>query len=314
MAERGRRGQSASRAESARGRAAAAWGRAAVSPSAPTAPSRRPKPDTALPDLPRARRGHLGLGLTVAAVLGGIALLMHRHTMQLAHLNISGLRQMTPAEVEADLGLPPGTYAWQVRPWVVDRRLRLDPLVASAHSALIWPDGLRVVIVERVPAALLLDGLTAWEVDAQGRLLRALPDENGSVTLAVPGIGAPLPMVIGLPLPEAQAGQILSSVGLDRALAVAASLGGALGTQIRDVAVAADAQVGITTVDGIPVNYGDGSQAARKTDTLLGILALARAQGVRLASCDVSAPATPACQTQKGSPPLVYGAAASGGS
>lgn len=299
MAEGERRGQRVAGLHGARGRAAAAWGRGSVSPSATATASLAPTP---------ARSGHLGLGLLVAAALGGISLLMHAHGLQVARLDVSGLRQVTTAEVEADLQLPPGTYTWQVRPWVLDRRLRLDPLVAAAHSAVIWPNGLRIVIVERVPVAVVLDGQTAWEVDATGRLLRALPDEDGTRALLVPGIGAPLPMITGLSLPEAEAGQRVTSPVLPSALAVAGSIGGVLGKQISGVTVTKQGEVGVITADGMAVNYGDGSQAMRKTDTLLGILALARAQGVRLASCDVSAAATPACQTQNGSPPLAYSA------
>jgi cell division protein FtsQ len=251
-------------------------------------------------------RGRLALAAAAAALVGLGALALHTRTFLLKYLVVTGARQLSAAEVEADLALSPGVYTWQLRPWVLTRALSHDPLIAKARVRLVWPDRLEVEVTERLPVALLLDGQTAWEVDAAQRLLRALPDQDGTTAVTVPGLGVRLPVIVGLHLPAPAAGEVLSLPVLARALAVAQSLGGTVGRDIAEVTVAGDGSVGVLTAQGVPVAYGDGSDAPVKTRTLLGILAAARAQGVRLASCDVSAPATPVCRYQPGSPPLTY--------
>jgi len=302
MAQRGSRGPGARADGTARGRAQAAWGqprRAAPRPVPGAGPGRRAAQPQAN-GLAPVPVGRLRAGLLLGVLIVAGVLALHTRTFLLTRLVLSGLRQVSAEEVESDLGLPPQAYSWQVRPWVLRARLLRDPLIEAAQVRTAWPDGLAVRVVERLPVALLLDGQVAWEVDASGRLLRALPDENEALALAVPGLGVPLPMVVGLGLVDPQPGQVVQLVVLQRALAVAGSLGGDAGTQILDVTVALDGTVGVTAAGGVAVNYGDGSAAAQKTAELLGALTYFRGLGETLASCDVSSTVTPACRTAAG--------------
>lgn len=105
-----------------------------------------------------------------------MALVLHTRSFLLTHIQVSGLRQVTPAEIDVDLRLPMDTFTWQLRPWVLTRRLLTDPMIAAARVWVHWPNTLIVAIRERLPAALLaMPGGGRWEVDAHGRLLRYLP-------------------------------------------------------------------------------------------------------------------------------------------
>lgn len=263
------------------------------------------------PDAPRPR-GRLLVGLLLAAGVGGAALGLHTRPFLLHHLRISGLRQMTPAEVEVDLHLPPGTYTWQLRPWVMVWRLRQDPLVASARAWLIWPDTLAIDVRERIPVALIAGPGGPWEVDAHGLLLRqlpsggALPPWTAPPPLRLPGLPPGLPWIVGVSLQDPVAGRPAKAPGLRQALGVVLGLGAEGRRAVADIFWSPRGTVGVRTRQGLDADYGDGGQARRKTEVLLGILRMAREEHVRLASVDVSAPDTPAARLLPGSPPLQY--------
>ncbi len=276
----------------ARRRAFRAWG-----PRPHLAGGTSSPPGSAVAPVPSGRLRAAALAALLIAVLAAV---LHTRPFLLSRLDITGLRQVTRSEVVADLALPAGTYTWQVRPWVLRRRLTADPMIAHARIGVHLPDRLSVALVERVPVALLLEGRTAWEIDHAGRLLRAVPATGGHVSLA--GLPPDLPEVVGARLPAPQAGRLVRTVPVLRALRVAESLGGAAGAEIAAVTVAADGTVGVRTAGGVPVDYGSGRAAVRQTEELLGILTCAGGLGVRLASVDLAAPATPAVRVRPGSP------------
>jgi hypothetical protein len=264
-----------------------------------------PRPREARRATPRGRLRWAVVGLALG---GCLALALHTRPFLLTEIRVVGLRQLTPAEVEVDLALPPGTYTWQVRPWVVVRRLERDPLVAAARAWLIWPHGLGVAVRERIPVALVTVPGGAWEVDADGRLLRFFPQPGGALWEpplqgAWPGPPSGLLTITGLVLRDPVPGQRAHAPGLAESLAVVRGLGGAarLVASVRWQGHA----VWVLLRGGPTVDFGDGAAARRKTEVLLGILATARREGVRLAAVDVSAPDTPAVTLAPGSPPLV---------
>ena len=230
---------------------------------------------------------------------------LHTRPFLLRHLKVTGLHQMTVSEVVADLALPRVVYTWQLRSWVLQRRLRRDPLIAGVKVRVRWPDALTITVSERVPAALVVGGGQAWEVDASGRLLRVLSDPGNALAVHAAGLPSRLPVVEGARLSRPLPGGAAQGTGVAAALGVARSLGGAYGKQIAAVTVSKSGSVGVRTTGGIAVNYGSGRQPHRKTQMLLGILrAVALQPGVKLAAIDLRALATPAVRLASGSRPL----------
>ncbi len=263
--------------------------------------------------------GRLRGAVLLALAIGAIALGLHSRPFLLTSLRITGLRQVSPAEVQVDIHLHPGTYTWQVRPWVVVRRLLRDPMIASARASLQWPGGLAIAIRERVPVALVAVPGGRWEVSARGRLLRYLPASGGlppweaasASGKGVPGLPPGLPLITGVSLTDPVAGQTAHGVGLHRTLGVARGLGAAAQSLAARIAWS-QGVVQVITRAGLAVDYGNGSQARRKTEILLGILRVVAREKVRLVSVDLRAPTTPAVRLKPGSPPLVVNGRAGG--
>lgn len=207
-------------------------------------------------------------------------------------LDIGGLVQLTPQEVQAAAGIPPGAFIWEIRPWSVERRLEGLPLVAQAAVRLAWPNRVVIRLVERVPVAVLaLSGTRGWELDASGRVLMEVP-----LAAAAPGQIAPegLPVVHLSVSPPVHLGQVLDGIPAVRAaVAVAAGLGVEGRQAIGQMAVDDAGNVTLWTRDGIAVRFGDAAEARRKVEVLLGLLEVVRRQGLHPAYIDVQSPANP---------------------
>lgn len=260
-----------------------------------------------------ATSGRRVLGALIAcACLGAGTLLAHTQPFLLRRLVISGLQQASAAEIRADLELPVGAYTWQVRPWTLVRRLRRDPLIASAHVGYLGLDGLSIAVRERAPAVGILQAGTLWEVDAAGMVLRGLPAAGNRGPVTVPGLGVPIAVIVGAQLGTVAPGQHLAAPAVLRAMQVAESLGGAVATTAGTVTLSGT-QIGVVTVGGIPVNFGNGSDARRKARILVGILQAIGAQGAEVTAIDLSSVTTPSLTLRPGSPPLtVNGVVTSG--
>ncbi|MEW6543513.1 MAG: FtsQ-type POTRA domain-containing protein [Nitrospirota bacterium] len=108
--------------------------------------------------------------------------------LEIREVTVTGIRQVTRAEVLERLALAPGETQWSVRPQVLATRLEVHPWIKRAVVSRSLPHGLDVAIVERQPAAVLR---------APG--LRLLLDGEGSVlTVLSPGEDPGLPLLVGV--------------------------------------------------------------------------------------------------------------------
>ncbi len=284
----------------------------------------------------RHRRRIAG-ALVLALVSLLIVFIFHARRFELTDIHVSGLHQLTPQEVWLDLDYAPGTYTWQVRPWVVRRRLLRNPLIAKASARLVWPNGVNISVVERVPVALIVTSQLDWEVDGSGLVLRSIPAvTQGGTTLSassstvqqemvsagasiglpaslypfeiparphISGVPSALPLIVGLNPSGVTAGATLSAVDVEDAIAVAQGIGASGGAVVAEILVRGS-QIYLVTTQGIPVNLGDGGLATTKTGILLGILQDISTEKLLVGSINLASVATPSLQLLPGSPPM----------
>lgn len=284
----------------------------------------------------RHRRRIVG-ALVVAFLSVLVVFTFHARRFELTEIHVSGLHQLTPQEVWLDLGYAPGTYTWQVRPWVVRRRLLRNPLVAKVSAHLVWPNGIDISVVERVPVALIVTPQMDWEVDASGLVLRSIaPVTRGGTALSassptvqqemvtagasiglpaslypfqipprppIAGVSSALPLIVGLNPPDVTTGARLVAVNVEDAIAVAQGMGASGGAVVAEILVRGS-QIYLITTQGIPVNVGDGDAAATKTGILLGILQDISTEKLLVGSINLTSVATPSLQLLPGSPPM----------
>lgn len=94
----------------------------------------------------------------------------------LAEVVVEGTRRVPEGWVREVVEAHRGRNLLEISLPVVESRLRRHPWVAGAELRKELPHRLRVVLVERVPAALLARGEDLYYVDAQGRLIAPLEE------------------------------------------------------------------------------------------------------------------------------------------
>jgi cell division protein FtsQ len=260
-------------------------GQAAVQPTLRMAP---PDPQPGLARIPRG-------WLVAAVLLAALAYAgLHTSVFLVRQVRVTGLVQLTEADVVDAAAILPGTYLWQVRPWTVARRLSALPLLAAVRVRLLWPDAVRLEVTERQPAVLLDVGESAdLEVDAAGRViaLAAPPGQRVSAGLLPP---PRVPLVRGVTAAAgAQPGQVLHDPALANAIAVAEGLGVQGQALLGTLSVDDRGEVTAELASGLRVRFGDGSQARQKTELLLGLLRVIAARGMKVDEIDLASPAAP---------------------
>jgi hypothetical protein len=206
-----------------------------------------------------------------------------------------------------------------IHPSAIAARLDAVPALGAATVAQQWPGTVRIHVVERIPVVVVASGPGRWaEVDVTGRVIAlvtgttpALPELSGAG--APPALGAWWP---GSPGPWARPGAGVAGVdmvaasdspnvpsGVTAALAAVTAVPQGVRPEVLSVSIAASGGISMTvlppssTAGPITVDFGDGSQLARKLSALAALLTQADLAGVR--SIDLTVPDRPAALTAR---------------
>jgi cell division protein FtsQ len=180
------------------------------------------------------------------------------------HVSVAGNTRVTEQEILAEADVAPGANLFRTSTDAIEARLARNPWIARARVSRRLPDGLRIDIRERQPAALVILG-NPYLADAQGRPFKRAVLERGEAD--------GLPVVTGISRAAWQHAPETGAAAVREALAVDA----------RWRAVAGRPAIGEIHLDrgGITLYTLDGAVA----------LLLGRAQGseldARLARFDV---------------------------
>ncbi len=270
-----------------------------------------PEPE---PGLARLGRGWLAAGALLAALAyAGL----HTSTFMVRRVSVTGLVQLSQAQVAAAADILPGTYLWQVRPWTVERHLASLALLRSTHVRLLWPNTIAISVSERQPVALLDVGESAdLEVDARGRVIALAAPPGEAATgdlLPTPHV----PVVHGVTAAAgARPGQVLTDPALGDALQVAEGLGAQGQSLLGSLSVDPQGLVTAQLSSGLQVQFGDGSHARQKTEILLGLLRTIAARNMHADAINLTSTTAPSVHLVTAPPPhttVLQAAAASGG-
>jgi cell division protein FtsQ len=122
------------------------------------------------------RRGERGIGILLASValalLLAAAFLVVPPTLRVRRLEVRGNTMMSAAEVGEAALIHETEYLFSANTAAMEKALLQCPEVASARVERVFPDALRISIVERVPVALVL-------VESEGRTEPVYLDSKG---------------------------------------------------------------------------------------------------------------------------------------
>lgn len=179
-------------------------------------------------------------------------LLLGSSLLAVRDVTVTGASRLTVAQVRAAAAVPVGTALARVDTAAVARRIRALPPVARVEVRRSWPHGLRLLVTERVPVAVIADGAQVLLLDATGTVVGPAPKTP-------PGL-----LILHVP---SSAGPVASA-----ALAVLRDLPAALRAQVAGLSAATSDQVELQLRDGRRVVWGspvDGARKAAATQVLL---------------------------------------------
>jgi cell division protein FtsQ len=226
------------------------------------------------------RRLRVALGaLAVLVLLAGAWFALHSRLFAARVVTVVGAVHTPVGQIVAAAGLADHPPLLDVGASAAAGVERL-PWVAHATVTREWPDGVRVVVVERTPVAVVRaqSASSGW----------ALVDRSGKV-LGVDPIPPPGLLPLTVPFAPGRAGS--TARGVRAALRVVTSLPRAFAGQVSGVAEDRNGDVTLQLNSALTVYLGSTDQLSSKYEDVAAILA-----GATLASgstIDVAAPATP---------------------
>jgi len=99
-------------------------------------------------------------------------------------INLGGASLVPDEEIFAESGLARQHIFW-VDPAEAQKRIEAIPGIAAAQVSVKWPNLVTVVVQERVPMVMWLEGEQQWWVDAQGLKFKSRGDLPGLLPIAV---------------------------------------------------------------------------------------------------------------------------------
>lgn len=217
-----------------------------------------------------------------------VLLLLHTPLFSARVISVTGVHSHTStAEIVDAAGLEGHPPLISVDPGVAARQVEALPFVGSAEVERRWPDGVKVVVTERVPKALIAGPGSSWSiVDASGRTLEVLPSQKlppGLIVLSVhTTTGVVRPARVGRTLGDDAA----------FALQVCRTLPPAFAAQVVSVTEAPDGTVSLGLNSRITVLLGTDSDLSAKYEDVAAIIAHASLRGATV--IDVTVPQSPA--------------------
>ncbi|MGQ0602031.1 MAG: cell division protein FtsQ/DivIB, partial [Anaerolineales bacterium] len=107
--------------------------------------------------------------LTLIVLLGGMLVwLMMNRDMYITSVNLGGANLVPAEELFAESGIF-GQHIFWVDPQAAEEALVKVPGIAKAEITVEWPARVTMVVVERVPKVMLIEGPKQWWVDAEGQ-------------------------------------------------------------------------------------------------------------------------------------------------
>lgn len=239
------------------------------------------------------RPGVVGL-VAVAAIASGFFL----SRSSFAHardIEVSGTDHLSRSEIVGLAAVSKATNVLWLDDGSIERSLETHPWVADAEVGVALPATIRIEIVERIPVAVVSDGLTRTLVAADGTSLGTASRIRDLPTIHLPMAAG----VDGRAWPE---GATAIPHGARPTPRGAAAALGAMSPQLHadvvSVRILLDGTMSMRLGSGVHVRYGEPTAPAAKAQALERILEWGRSTGEALANVNVASPRTPAVRLE----------------
>lgn len=216
----------------------------------------------------RVWRWVVALVLLVGLIGGGIWLLWFSPQLTVKHVQVRGAETLSDQQVERVAKVPVGERMVSVDVGPMDARLKAVAVIRDVEVAKIWPDTIRITVVERTPVAVVSVGGELRAMDDQGVLFRKYAQAPRK-------------------LPRIQTTTDVGSDVLREAARVLAALPPEVAAKVAYCSVESIDQIRLELRDGREVLWGSAEHSADKGRVLAPLLER------RASFYDVSVPGLP---------------------
>jgi cell division protein FtsQ len=229
-----------------------------------------------------------GAALTVGAVN-----VWDSPVLDLREVEVGGNHRVEARDVAAASELSARDHLLRISTSSVASHVERSPWVARAYVERILPSKVRITVLERTPAAVVVAGPSSWLVDREGVVLEKVA-AGGAGPSGGAGGGRGLPTVAELPVSALVPGGDVGAPPYRQALAVLKSLPSAVRERVAVVRAPSAERISVELSDGPVILYGGAQRLGDKTFAVEALMERAAAEGMALASIDVRVPTRPA--------------------
>jgi cell division protein FtsQ len=203
----------------------------------------------------RARRLRTGaLVAAVVLILVGCVALYNSPLFTIRTVEVAGVQHVTAEQIRALARVPADATLIRFPADAVAQRVGTDPWIASVTVSRVFPSGMRIRVVERVPIAIVDAGASMWLVDVTGSVI-ATPSADASGTL---------PVIMDVPGLDLKPGRRTVSEPLLNAIKVLAGISPGLAATVRSISAPTIDGTALTTADHVEIVVGEAVDLATK--------------------------------------------------
>jgi cell division protein FtsQ len=220
-------------------------------------------------------------GALAVLILVGAAVAIYRSPLfSITRVEIVGTEHMSRADVVRLAAVPVDATLIRFPADQVVANIERDPRVESVAVSRVFPDAMRIRVVERTPIAVVDTGSATWLVDAKGFVIAAASGTATGSVSTTPTAG--LPLVRDVPGLDLKAGRQTTSEPLLNVVAVLSTISAELRSQVTGVSAPDIDSTTLYTTDKVEIVFGSATDAAKKDAIVLKILADQRGKVVSI--------------------------------
>lgn len=225
-----------------------------------------------------------------AAVTLGASALWDSPVLGLRKVEVGGNHRVEARDVVVASELSARDHLLRISTSSVASHVERSPWVAQARVERILPSRVRITVVERAPAAVVIAGPSSYLVDGEGVVLEKVAGAGTRPFAA----GVRLPVVAELPVEALMPGEHVGPSQYREVLAILRSLPPTVRERVATVRAPSAEGIAIELSDGLVILHGAARQQGDKTFAIQALVEKAASGGTALASIDVRVPTRPA--------------------
>lgn len=203
----------------------------------------------------RARRLRIGaVVVAVFLVLAACTALYNSALFTVRTVEVVGGTHVSPDAVRALARVPAGATLIRFPADAVASRVAADPWIASVSVSRVFPSGMRIRVVERMPVAIVDAGARMWLIDGTGTAI-ATPTVDASGTV---------PTITDVPGLDLKAGRRTTSEPLLNAIAVLTGISRTLAATVVSVSAPTIDGTALATRDHVEIVFGEAVDLVTK--------------------------------------------------